>query len=129
VPGRPNGRSDGDPHVRALLPSPLAPSASDRPLCTVEGIDVTAPRSSLEGRDVVDPQHGRLGTLEALGDASGPDGLRIRLEPDARRRLELEDDAVTLPFEDLDGIRRDHVRVTPTMDELLGGLPEAKPDG
>jgi hypothetical protein len=95
----------------------------------VEGIDVTAPRSSLEGRDVVDPQHGRLGTLEALGDASGPDGLRIRLEPDARRRLELEDDAVTLPFEDLDGIRRDHVRVTPTMDELLGGLPEAKPDG
>lgn len=72
-----------------------------------------------------DWDHNQLGTVlgsELDPKTRDPTSLIIDLSPDGRERLDTEQDTVSLPFHYVFGIRRDEVRLSRGVTELLQAL-------
>lgn len=79
----------------------------------------------LETKPVFDWDHEPLGTIlgsEHDPKTRDPTSLIIGLSPDARDRLGVEKETISLPFEYVFGIRRDEVRLSRGVGELASTL-------
>jgi hypothetical protein len=90
----------------------------------------------LETKQVFDWDHRPLGTV--LGSEQGPgtsDSKRliVGLSADARAELDTDKDTIVLPFDFVEGIRRDEVRLDRAVGEIARTLPGGEtveaPDG
>jgi hypothetical protein len=84
----------------------------------------------LETKQVFDWDQRPLGTV--LGSEQGPGthdskNLIVGLSADARDELETEKDTIVLPFDFVEGIRRDEVRLDRPVAEIAQTLPDAEP--
>lgn len=81
----------------------------------------------LETKQVFDWDHQPLGTV--LGSEQDPEtrdstSLIVGLSADARDRLDTEKDTLVLPFDFVQGIRRDEVLLDRGVQELASTIPE-----
>jgi sporulation protein YlmC with PRC-barrel domain len=99
---------------------------------------VTKLPRGLETKSVFDWDNNQLGTVlgsELDPKTRDPTSLIIDLSSDGREQLDTERDTVSLPFDYVFGIRRDEVRLSRGVTELLEALepvhetePGAEPD-
>ncbi|PSG96379.1 hypothetical protein BRD56_11135 [Thermoplasmatales archaeon SW_10_69_26] len=85
----------------------------------------------LETKSVFDWDNNQLGTVlgsELDPKTRDPTSLIIDLSADGRERLETEEDTISLPFDYVFGIRRDEVRLSRGVTELLDALEPATDD-
>ncbi len=86
---------------------------------------VTKFPQGLETKSVFDWDHNQLGTVlgsELDPKTRDPTSLIIDLSPAGRERLDVEQGAVSLPFDYVFGIRRDEVRLSRGIGELLNAM-------